>query len=248
MTTQNATACLIMIGNELLSGRTQDKNLPAVAKALNEVGVRLTEARVIPDIVEVIAETVNHYRSRFTYVFTSGGIGPTHDDITTASVAKAFGVPVLRHPEAEKLLRAHYTEEMINDARLKMADIPQGATLIPNPISAAPGFILENVFVMAGVPSICAAMLDEIKPLLKGGKPMKTESMEVDRPEGDLAAGITAVQDQFSDVEIGVYPLIKHGKLMSNIVLRCDDDARLTAATTAMRSFIAGFGATATAV
>jgi len=243
MSAYKPTACLILIGNEILSGRTQDKNLSYVGATLNDWGIRLIEARVILDSESVIVDTVNHYRSQVTYVFTTGGIGPTHDDITTASVAKAFGVPVHRHPEAEALLRDHYKAENLNEARLKMANIPQGAELIHNPVSAAPGFILDNVFVMAGVPRICQAMLDEIRPRLVGGAPMLSHSMEVDCPEGDLADGITAVQDEFADVEIGVYPLIKHGKLMANIVLRCEEEPQLAACDEALRTFITGLGA-----
>lgn len=245
----NPTACVILIGNEILSGRTQDKNLAFLSQSLNDCGVCVTEARVIPDIESVIVDTVNHYRVRFTYVFTTGGIGPTHDDITTASVAKAFGVPVLRHPEAEKRLRAHYAAgpSEINDARLKMADVPQGAELINNPVSAAPGFRLENVFVLAGIPSICRAMMDEIRHLLKGGNPMQTVALEADRPEGDLAAGVTDVQNRFPEVEIGIYPLIKNGKLMSNIVLRCNDEKMLEDAHQTMERTLTSLGAKAVA-
>lgn len=153
------TAALIIIGNEILSGRTQDTNLGFLARSLNAVGVRLCHARVIPDIENTIAQTVSELRHAFDYVFTTGGIGPTHDDITTASVAKAFGVPVIRHAEAEARLRAHYNhdEQVLNAARLKMADLPQGALLIDNPVSAAPGFKLENVFVLAGGFASCAS-------------------------------------------------------------------------------------------
>ncbi len=235
-----ATACLIMIGNEILSGRTRDKNLPMIAEKLNEHGVRLMQARIIPDIEEVIAETVNTCRKQFAYVFTTGGIGPTHDDITTASIAKAFGVEVTRHAEAERRLLAHYAAEDVNDARMKMADMPEGAELIDNPVSAAPGFRLENVYVLAGVPVICEAMMDFITPTLKGGKPMQSESIELDRPEGDVADVVTGIQETFSAVEIGIYPLIKDGKLACNIVLRCQDRALLDAAAMSLREAISG--------
>lgn len=234
--TTNPTACLIIIGNEILSGRTHDKNLPHIATVLNEAGVQLREVRVIPDIEALIISTVNELREKFTYVFTTGGIGPTHDDITTASVAKAFGVAVRRHPEAERLLLAHYRPEDVNEARMKMADIPEGATLILNRVSAAPGFVLGNVHVLAGVPRIMQAMMEEILPTLKGGAPVRTHSFEIERPEGDLAASLTAVQEQFSQVEIGIYPLIKHGKLASSIVCRCDDTAILNSCANAVRS------------
>ena len=223
----SVTACLIIIGNEILSGRTHDKNLPHIGHELNEVGIRLLEVRVIPDIEQTIIDTVNECREKFTYIFTTGGIGPTHDDITTASIAKAFGKKVIRHPEAEERLLAHYKAEDVNEARMKMADIPEDAELIDNPVSAAPGFRLENVYVMAGVPRIMQAMLDYIKPTLTGGKPMLSAALELSAPEGDVADKITQVQESFADVEIGVYPLIKHGKLMSNIVFRCEDSDRL---------------------
>lgn len=241
--TTNPTACLIIIGNEILSGRTHDKNLPYLAEKLNEAGVGLREVRVIPDVEATIVATVNEARGKFTYVFTTGGIGPTHDDITTACVAKAFGAKVSRHPEAERLLLAHYKPEDVNEARMKMADIPEGATLIPNRVSAAPGFVLGNVHVMAGVPRIMQAMLDEIIPTLAGGRPVRSASFEIQRPEGDLAAALTDVQARFAQVEIGIYPLIKHGRLASSIVCRCDDEATLVACADAVRTMCAALGA-----
>ena len=166
------TACLIVIGNEVLSGRTRDANLQYLGRELNAIGVRLAEARVIPDDTAVIVTTVNDARARFDYVFTTGGIGPTHDDITSAAVAAAFGVPLERNPEAEARLRRHYEDKDLNAARLTMADIPRGADLIDNPVSQAPGFRLENVYVMAGVPRIAQAMFDGIRHTLKGGARM----------------------------------------------------------------------------
>lgn len=236
--TTTPTACMILIGNEILSGRTQDKNLGYLANELNDMGIRMMEARVIPDIESVIIDTVNECRTKFTYIFTTGGIGPTHDDITCEAIAKAFGVPVIRHPEAERRLLAHYKPEDVNEARMKMADVPEGAQLIDNPVSSAPGFYIDNVFVMAGVPRIMQAMVDFIKPLLHGGQPMRSVTLEVERPEGDLAAFITQVQESYPQIEIGVYPLIKQGMLATNIVLRGQDETILHDATNAVRRLL----------
>lgn len=240
---RNPTACLIIIGNEILSGRTQDKNLAYLATFLNEQGIALTEVRVIPDVEPRIIETVNACRAMFDYVFTTGGIGPTHDDITTACVAKAFGVKVVRHPEAERRLLAHYKPEDVNEARMKMADIPVGATLIDNPVSTAPGFVLGNVYVMAGVPRIMQAMLDFLKPQLKGGTPTLSRTLEINQAEGSMAASVTAVQQRFPDVEIGIYPMIKDGKLACSVVLRTPDEARLNEAHDAMMEMVKHEGA-----
>lgn len=217
------TAALIIIGNEILSGRTQDKNLAWLGKELNELGVRLMEVRVIPDIESTIIDTVNALRSAHSYVFTTGGIGPTHDDITCASVAKAFGRKVVRHPEAERRLLAHYTPEQINEARMKMADVPEGAELIDNPVSTAPGFRVENVFVMAGVPSIMQAMFGNVKHLLTGGAKMLSCTLSAFVTEGTIAAGLTAVQNAHPATEIGSYPFIRDGRLGTSLVVRCTD-------------------------
>lgn len=241
------TAALIIIGNEILSGRTQDTNLGFLARALNECGVKMAEARVIPDVESIIVETVNDLRCQYDYVFTTGGIGPTHDDITTAAIAKAFGVPVFRHPEAEKRLRAHYNhdEAVINAARLKMADVPQGAELIDNPVSAAPGFRLENVFVLAGVPRIAQAMFDHLKHGLEGGTPTLSRSIEINLPEGNLAAAVTQIQEKFAaSVEIGIYPLFKQGMLGATLVLRSEDKTALDAATEAAVAAAEALGGT----
>lgn len=166
---KTVSACLIIIGNEILSGRTVDANLPHLAKVLGEAGIRLAEARVVPDDEGEIIDAVNTCSTKHDYVFTTGGIGPTHDDITSACVAKAFGRPFGRHPEAEALLLAYYPPEKVNEARMSMADMPEGVKLIDNPVSTAPGFRIENVFVLAGVPKIMQAMLDGIIPTLEGG-------------------------------------------------------------------------------
>ncbi|MGH6914997.1 MAG: competence/damage-inducible protein A, partial [Geminicoccales bacterium] len=173
------TACLIIIGNEILSGRTVDANLPYVATALGSIGIRLAEARVVPDIEAEIADAVNACRGKHTYVFTTGGIGPTHDDITAASIAKAFGLPFGRNAEAERRLLAYYPPERVNPARMKMADAPEGAELIDNPVSVAPGFRVENVYVLPGVPKIMQAMLDSLLPKLEGGARVLSRAITV---------------------------------------------------------------------
>ena len=239
------TAAVVLIGNEILSGRIKDTNLHFFANALNECGVKVAHARVIPDIETVIAETVNELRAAYDYVFTTGGIGPTHDDITTASIAKAFGVPLIRHAEAEARLRAHYghNETVINAARLKMADVPEGAELIDNPVSVAPGFRLENVFVLAGVPVICQAMFDSLKHGLEGGTPTRSRSIEITLPEGTVAAAVTQIQHDFEpEVDIGIYPLFRQGELGATIVMRSQNLTRLGAVFAAMTAVIEGLG------
>lgn len=236
-------AALIIIGNEILSGRTQDRNLAYIAQALNDAGVKLMEVRVIPDLEGAIIETVNALRGAFDYVFTTGGIGPTHDDITTAAIAKAFGVNVVRHPEAERRLLKHYTPEQVNEARMKMADIPEGATLIDNPVSSAPGFIIGNVYVMAGVPSIMQAMLDQVIPSLKGGLPTRSKTLSANITEGTIAADLTEIQNRYPDVEIGSYPFMKQGRLGTSLVARATDTARLAACAADIQAMLERFGA-----
>lgn len=220
---QAPTACLIIIGNEILSGRTQDKNLAWLAAELNKLGIRLMEVRVIPDVPEVIVSCVNSCRRHFDTVFTTGGIGPTHDDITSENVARAFGVKLIRHPEAKALLEAHYPPDQINEARMKMADIPEGATLIANPVSAAPGYRIGNVYVMAGVPRIMQAMFDGIKHTLKGGAPMLSATIAAFVTEGTIAEELGRIQSQFPSVEIGSYPFVRHQKLGTSLVARSTD-------------------------
>ncbi len=226
----SVTACLLIIGNEILSGRTKDANLAFLGEKLNEAGVRLMEARVVPDIEDVIVETLNGVRGRFDYVFTTGGIGPTHDDITSACVAKAFGVAWSLHPEAHALLKAHYAEGELNEARLRMAHTPEGASLIENPISKAPGFQMGNVFVMAGIPKVMQAMFESLKPRLTGGAPVRSVTLAVSLPEGVIAAGLGAAQEQYPDVEMGSYPYRTGDRFGVRLVLRSVDVARLEAA------------------
>lgn len=238
---QTPNACLIVIGNEILSGRTQDENIRFTASGLAEIGVILAEVRVIPDVTETIVNTVNECRRSFTYIFTTGGIGPTHDDITSAAVAQAFNVPISRHPEAEEILGKHYGKDKLNAARLKMAEIPEGAKLIYNPVSAAPGFIMGNVYVMAGVPSIMRAMFDNIKGELKGGAKILSKTLTVYLTEGQLAEGMTKIQNRFPEVEIGSYPFIKNNRLGTSIVSRSSDKEKLAECYDALKTFLAEF-------
>ena len=239
---KTVTAAVLLIGNEILSGRTQDANLNHIAKGLTEVGVKLAEARVVPDIEAEIVEALNALRAKYDYVFTTGGIGPTHDDITAGCVAKAFGVPIHRHPEAVKLLEAAYEPGKLNEARLKMAETPVGAELVKNAVSAAPGFRVENVYVMAGVPAIMRAMFDEVKHTLTGGPPMISRTVATTLPEGAIAEGLGQVQDDHPDVDIGSYPFFRQGGFGVHVVLRGADEARLSAAVAAVLDLIAALG------
>lgn len=233
------TAALVIIGNEILSGRTHDKNIPHIAVELNKAGIQLREVRIVPDIEKEIIDAVNAMRSRYDYVFTTGGIGPTHDDITTESVAKAFGVAVIRSPEAEASLRAYIPPERINAARLKMADVPEGATLIPNPVSAAPGFCIGNVYVMAGIPNIMQAMLAATIPHLRGGDSVGSLSVTTDLPEGSIADGLTAIQNRYTEVDIGSYPQFVDGKPQTTLVCRSMEAAANSAAMQEIHALIA---------
>ena len=221
------TACVIIIGNEVLSGRTPDANLSFLGASLNGLGIRVMEARVIPDDVETIVATVNTCRARFDYVFTTGGIGPTHDDITAVCIAKAFGVPLERNAEAMAMLKLQYADDDLNEARRKMADVPAGATLIENPVSRAPGFRIENVFVLPGVPGIMRAMFQGLRDRLRGGAPMVSRTVAAFTREGNVATGLAAVQDKHADVEIGSYPFLRGDRLGVSIVLRCVDAGAL---------------------
>ena len=226
---QHSTACVIIIGNEILSGRTQDVNLSFIAKRLEKLGIILSEARVIPDIEPVIIENVGDARQRYDYVFTTGGIGPTHDDITTATIAKLFHKNIVRNAEAQALLESYYPAKDLTDARLKMADIPEDAVLIYNPVSGAPGFQLENVFVLPGVPKIMQAMFEGITDRLTGGDPILTESVVTNLREGQIAEGLETLQDQYPDISIGSYPFFKDRKFGVNVIMRGCDATQLNA-------------------
>ncbi|MBX6321948.1 MAG: competence/damage-inducible protein A [Rhodospirillaceae bacterium] len=236
------TAAVLIIGNEILSGRTQDVNLAFLGSQLNALGIRLREARVVADDEDEIVRAVNECRARYDYVFTTGGIGPTHDDITAACVAKAFGLPLVRNPEAVAILEQHYAPGQLNEARLRMANTPLGAALIANPVSAAPGFQIGNVFVMAGVPSIMRAMFDGLKHRLAGGAPMLSATVVTDLGEGVIAKDLGALQERYADVEIGSYPWFRAGRFGTSLVLRGTDPARLAAAAEEVRALIRALG------
>lgn len=231
------TAAVLAIGDELLSGRTKDRNIGYIAEYLTNIGIELREARMVPDIEDEIVAALNALRARYTYVFTTGGIGPTHDDITADAVARAFGVGIDHDPRAVAILKEHYKsrpELVLNEARLRMARIPDGADLIENPVSKAPGFAIGNVFVMAGVPSIMQGMLDNIAPLLKTGRKMHSRTIEVQIPEGDLAAILADIQKRFEPITVGSYPFYSQKSFGTNVVLRGRDEARLDEAAKAL--------------
>lgn len=238
MDKKQPTAALLIIGNEILSGRTKDANLNYLAIQLNQMGIRLSECRVVSDNEAVIIDAVLALSKSNEYVFTSGGIGPTHDDITTACIAKAFGAKLERNAEAEARLRKHYKPEDINAARLKMADIPVGAELIDNPVSAAPGFILANVYVMAGVPRIMQAMFDGVKHRLKGGAVTLSHTLSATVTEGFIATELGEIQAANPLVEIGSYPFIRDGKLGTSLVSRSTDKAALETVLTQLRALV----------
>lgn len=220
MTNRTPTAAVIIIGNEILSGRTKDANLPHLGEKLAGLGIRVTEARVVSDLEEEIVAAVNALRAKVDYVFTTGGIGPTHDDITAASIAKAFGVKLHLHPKAHADFQKHYKPEDLNEARLRMAHVPEGAVLVENPISVAPGFRIGNVYVFAGIPRIMQAMFESMQHELNGGPAIKTRSITAFMLEGTIAAGLSAIQDNWPQVDIGSYPLVKDNRFGTSLVLR----------------------------
>ena len=227
------TACLLIIGNEILSGRTRDSNMHWLAGRLTELGIRLMEARVVADIPEAIVAAVNAVRTKYDYVFTTGGIGPTHDDITADCISRAFDLPIGPHPEAMRRMTAHYQRmgTEFNAARQRMARTPEGATLIDNPVSTAPGFQIGNVFVMAGIPQVMQAMFEGLKSRLVGGPPQLSRAVSGFLPEGVIANELGALQGRYPEIEIGSYPFQRQGRAGTTIVLRGTDRARLEAAT-----------------
>lgn len=236
MKEQPTAACLV-IGDEILSGRTQEANAAHLATALNEVGIRLEEIRVVADVEERIVDALNALRAQYTYVFTSGGIGPTHDDITADAVARAFGQTIDVRDDARALLAAHYAAsgQTLNEARLRMARIPKDAKLIDNPVSAAPGFQIENVFVMAGVPRIFQAMLAGVLPTLTSGQKMLSATETLTVPEGEFAAALRVLDARFPKVSFGSYPFITPSGLGVSIVARSTDANALEEAVAALR-------------
>ena len=235
---QEVTACIVIIGNEILSGRTQDKNISFLGVRLDDLGIRLAEARVIPDDENVIIDTINECRRRYDYVFTTGGIGPTHDDITAATIARAFNVELVRNEDAVSRLEKYYEPGTVNKARLRMANIPDGARLIENPVSGAPGFRMENVFVMAGVPMIMQVMFDGITGQLAGGPPIITANVVTNLSESKLAEDLERLQEGYPDISIGSYPFFRNNRLGVNIVMRTTDRERLTKLTSELRDMI----------
>lgn len=229
----NPTAAMLVIGDEILSGRTRDANMYHLAGRLTEAGIDLAEVRVVSDNAAAIVEAVRALSTRYDHVFTSGGIGPTHDDITADCIAQAFGCGIDVRADARALLEAHYatTGTQLNAARLRMARIPDGAELIDNPVSAAPGFRVENVYVMAGVPAIFEAMVASVLPLLQGGAPLLSETVRVDRGEGDIAAALSDLAQSHPDLSIGCYPFhLPSGQFGANVVIRgADHDQVLSA-------------------
>jgi len=238
MTATQPTAAVLLIGDEILSGRTKDKNLGFIADYLSAIGIDLKEARVVSDQEDEIASAVNALRHRYSYVFTTGGIGPTHDDITADAVAKAFGVPVVHDPRAVEILLAYFKEmgREPNEARMRMARVPQGAVLIDNPVSKAPGFQIGNVFVMAGVPKIMNAMMEDVAKRLTPGVPMQSRHVEFRGGEGDAAKPLGEIQKAFPGVVIGSYPFQAPDGFATNLVLRSRDAEALALAFEAVRS------------
>lgn len=233
------TAAVLVIGDEVLSGRTQDANTHYIANYLSQIGVDLREARVVPDIETEIVAAVNALRARYSYVFTTGGIGPTHDDITADSIAKAFGVEIDEDPRALAMLSERFSQAELNPARRRMARIPKGAALVPNAISSAPGFWIGNVIVMAGVPSVMHAMMDTVGPQLKTGRRVLVETIAAGAiPEGAYAAGLEKIVHAHADVSIGSYPAFTSTGVRNQIVLRSREADALAQAASEVRKLI----------
>ena len=231
-------AAILIIGNEILSGRTQDTNTSTLATWLNSIGVKVKEVRVIPDIEKTIIDTLNVLRKENDYVFTTGGIGPTHDDITAESVSKAFGLKYEIHKEGYKILEAYYKPGEFNEGRQKMIWMPENAKLILNPTSGAPGFSVDNVFCLPGVPSIMKSMLGGLKNKIVGGKPILSLTVSLKTVESEIAASLTKVQNSNKDVEIGSYPFFHAGKLGVSIVIRSEDQSKIDECSSQVLKFV----------
>lgn len=240
------TAALVIIGDEILSGRTQDKNVAQIASWLNVQGIRLAEVRVVPDVEDKIVAAVNALRRTHDYLFTTGGIGPTHDDITVDAIAAALGVPVIEHPEARAMLERYYARigGDLTEARLRMARTPQGADLIPNPVSGAPGIKVANIYVMAGIPHITAGMLEGLTGTLEGGRPLVSVTVGAFAPESEVADILIAVQKAHAGTAIGSYPFFKEGRVGSNFVVRAEDEAVAAACSSALDEALQSAGFT----
>ena len=238
------TACLLIIGNEILSGRTQDTNLAYLSNSLNELGVRMVHARVIPDIEDIIISTVNECRAQYDNVFTTGGIGPTHDDITADCIAAAFNTELELHPEVVELIKRREAPPEVMESRLRMARIPKGATLVDNPTGGPPGFQIENVYVMAGVPMVMQAMVGTLtKERLGGTDPVRSRSIGAYLGESTVANDLSAIQDEHPDVDIGSYPFFREDGYGTNLVIRGTDEAELDVILEKVRQLVVNFGA-----
>jgi len=231
-------AGIIIIGNEILSGRTKDLNTSTISKWLNSIGIKVAEVRVIPDIETIIIQHVKEFSQKFDYVFTSGGIGPTHDDITAESISKAFDLKYEIHKKSFKILEKYYGEKNFNEGRQKMAWMPSNSKLILNPSSGAPGFSVENVFCLPGVPSILESMLPELKDKLVGGKPILSKTISLITVESEIANSLTKVQNNNKDVEIGSYPFFQAGKLGVSIVIRSEDQRKIEICSSQILDFV----------
>jgi len=235
---KKVNAAILIIGNEILSGRTQDTNTSTIALWLNSIGIKVSEVRVIPDIENIIIETVNHLRKANDYVFTTGGIGPTHDDITAQSISKAFKLKYEIHKGAFKILESYYKIGEFNEGRQKMVWMPKNSKLIINPTSGAPGFNVKNVFCLPGVPSILKSMLGGLKNEIVGGKPILSHTISLKTVESEIANSLSNVQDLNDEIEIGSYPFFKAGKLGVSIVIRSEDQSKIDKCTTEILEFV----------
>jgi len=224
---KKVNAAILIIGNEILSGRTQDTNTSSIALWLNSIGVKVNEVRVIPDVENTIINSVNYLRAANDYIFTTGGIGPTHDDITAQSISKAFNLEYEIHKKAFKILKAYYNVGEFNEGRQKMVWMPRNANLILNPTSGAPGFNVENVFCLPGVPSILKSMLGGLKNKILGGEPILSYTISLKTVESEIAKSLTSVQENNKDIEIGSYPFFQAGKLGVSIVIRSEDKSKI---------------------
>ena len=236
--TKKTNAAILIIGNEILSGRTQDTNTSTLSLWLNSIGVRVQEVRIIPDIEETIVNSVNSLRKIYDYVFTTGGIGPTHDDITAQSIAKAFNLDYEIHKEGYKILEKYYKPGEFNEGRQKMIWMPKNAKLLLNPTSGAPGFSVENVFCLPGVPSILKSMLGGLKNDIVGGEPILSHTISLKTVESEIANSLTKVQDNNNDVEIGSYPFFQAGKLGVSIVIRSEDQNKINICSSKILDFV----------
>jgi len=238
------TAAILVIGNEVLSGRTKDANIGFLTEELSALGIQVQEARIIRDDYGAIIATLNELRARYDYIFTTGGIGPTHDDITAEAVARAFGVRLLRDPRAVERLMVNYRPDALNEGRMRMANIPEGAELIDNPVSLAPGFRIGNVHVMAGVPNIMRGMFAGLKASLRGGAVIRSVTLAISLPEGAIALKLAEIQERHPEVEIGSYPFVRMNAVGTAIVLRHADPARITPAAAEVTALVTSLGGT----